>query len=348
MTNLNTIFLEKSRITNCVNKKKENLKEYLENNAQTIDNFEKPVSIHEGKKYVVVVGGGMSAEREVSLMSADGIVDSLVELGHHVIFVDMGIDIAQVINSINPDVVFNALHGTYGEDGCLQGLLNIMRVPYTGCGVLSSSLAFNKKKSYEIFLANNINIAQTKIVKKSDNLKTDPISRPYVIKPIAQGSSVGVEIIFESDDFSFANYDFPHGDEIIIEQYVKGRELQVAVLNGEALGVLEIELLKNKRFYDYETKYTEGFANHLLPAPIKADAYKKALEISEKIFKMFGCRGMARVEFIYDDQNDIFYTLEINTHPGMTPMSICPEIAAMKNISYTNIVEQILNDAKFE
>jgi D-alanine-D-alanine ligase len=297
---------------------------------------------------VAVIGGGMSAEREVSYMSSNGIVQSIIELGHHVTFIDMGADIAEVLAKLKPDVIYNALHGTYGEDGCLPGVLNIMRIPYTGAGVLASAVAFNKKKSCEIFIANNILVPKGKIIKKSDNLKADPMKRPYVIKPLSQGSSVGVELIFQGDDFDFAKYAFHYGDEILVEEYVKGREMQIAVLNGRAVGVLEIKLLKGKRFYDYETKYTEGFAEHLLPAPVPAAIYEKLKQTAEKACQIFDISGMVRVEMIYCPENEKIYMLEVNTHPGMTPLSICPEIATLENMSYKDLVKEILEAARFE
>lgn len=347
MQEFNTIYKEKSILVDCSNKGRINLKEFTKTNGAQLDAW-KPTSLNKAK-FVVVVGAGMSAEREVSYMSSNGIVDSLLELNHYVVFIDMGADIACVINKLKPDVVFNALHGTYGEDGCLQGLLNILRIPYTGPGVLPSSLALNKKKSYEIFKANGIKIARSIVVNQKDALKSDPMPRPYVIKPLSQGSSVGIEVVFEGDNFLFADYEFKYGGEIIVEEYIKGREIQVAVLNGTAMGVLEIELLKGKRFYDYEVKYTEGYANHLLPAPISADATKRVMKISQKACKIFDCMsGVIRVEFIYQEKEDQFYMLELNTHPGMTPLSICPEIVAEKGVSYTDLVNKILQDAKFE
>lgn len=347
MEEFNTIYQEKSVIIDCSDKGDKALKAFLESKGAVLDKVK--IREHAGAKRVAVVGAGMSAEREVSFMSSNGVVNSLLELGHHVIFIDMGVDIANVISSIKPDVVFNALHGTYGEDGCLPGLLNILRVPYTGPGVLASALALNKKKSHEIFKANGIKVARIMVVSKKDNLKTDPIPRPYVIKPVSQGSSVGIEVVFEEDDFSFAEYEFKYGDEIIVEQYIKGREIQVAVLGGAAMGVLEIKLLQNKRFYDYKVKYTEGYAEHLLPAPIPAEASKKIMQISEHACKIFDCMsGIIRVEFIYNEHENEFYMLEINTHPGMTPLSICPEIVAAKGISYTDLVDKILQGAKFD
>lgn len=346
MHEFNTIFIEKSKIVDCANIGEEPLIQFVSKHAVTLDKVN--LNFNKVRSTVTVVGGGMSAERKVSFMSSNGIVRSLLELRHNVIFVDMGADFAHVMMQLKPDIVFNGLHGTYGEDGCVPGLLNIMHIPYTGCGVLSSSVAFNKKKSYQIFLANGIKVAEAKFIKKSDNIKEDPLPRPYVIKPLCQGSSVGINIIFEEDNFSFSGYNFPYGKEIIVEKYIKGREMQVAVLNGEAIGALEIKLLKGKRFYDYETKYTVGFADHLLPAPIPVDSYNKVLKIAERACEIMDCSGMVRVEFIYDEISDDFYILEINTHPGMTRLSICPEIATLRNITYTDLVDRILKDAKFE
>ncbi len=347
MQEFNTVYKEKSIIVDCSNKDKAELKDFIKTAGYVLEEWN--IVNASDKKFVAVVGAGMSAEREVSFMSSNGIVDSLLELGHYVVFIDMGADIAGVIAKLEPDAVFNALHGTYGEDGCLPGLLNILRVPYTGPGVLSSSLALNKKKSHEIFKANGVKIARAVVVSKSDALKNDPMSRPYVIKPLSQGSSVGIEIVFEDDDFSFADYEFKYGDEIIVEQYLEGREIQVAVLNGKAMGVLEIELLRGKRFYDYEVKYTEGFANHLLPAPIADNASEKVMKISEQACEIFDCMyGIIRVEFIYNEQENEFYMLELNTHPGMTPLSICPEIVAGKGVNYTSLVNKILQGARFE
>jgi D-alanine-D-alanine ligase len=349
MNNLKTICKEKSLIVELDSINKLNnitLADFVKLKGQDIEQF--LVNQHIEKKHVLVIGGGMSAERDVSYMSSNGIVRSIIELDYHVTFVDMGIDIATVLTKLKPDVVYNALHGTYGEDGCLPGLLNIMHIPYTGAGVLASSIAFNKKKSCEIFKANGIKVPESKIIKKTDHCVVDPMERPYVIKPLSQGSSVGVEIIFAEDKFSFAEYDFPYGDEILVEKYIKGREMQIAVLNGRAIGVLEIKLLKGKRFYDYETKYTEGFAEHLLPAPVPTEIYENIKRLAEKACVIFDCKGMVRVEIIYAPQENEFYMLEINTHPGMTTLSICPEISTLENISYKDLVKEILEEAKFE
>lgn len=303
----------------------------------------------EGKKHIAVLVGGMSAERDVSISSSKGVIDALLSLGYRVSTIDMGADLAVCLNDLKPDIVFNSLHGTYGEDGCVQGLLNIMRIPYTHSGLLSSSMAFNKQKSRETFVHYGFKCASILYVNKNDNIKTDPMKRPYVIKPISQGSSVGVHVVFQGDEFNFADYDFKYGDTVIVEEYIKGREMDVAVLNGKALGILEIKLLKNKRFYDYETKYTDGFAEHICPANLSKDAYQKGIALSEKIYKIMGCNGICRVEFIYSDEIDDFYILELNTHPGMTPLSLCPEIAQKcANMSFADLIEENLKSASFE
>jgi D-alanine-D-alanine ligase len=337
-----------------------------------------------GKKHIALIAGGMSAEREVSLSSAQGVLKALLEAGYQVTFIDMGADIGAVLAKVKPDIVYNCLHGTYGEDGSLPGLLNIMRIPYTHSGVLASSIAFSKLKSKELFIANNLKTPEFAIVNKSDlrhseqqpshyelseaisgdwaalkeiaALSTKALNdgtlstmtnKPFVIKPLNQGSSIGVEIISPEDNFDFADYDFPYGDQIIVEEYIKGREMQVAVLNGKALGVLELKFLKRK-FYDYDSKYTEGFTEHLMPAPINQDLYNRLLAKAEKAYSVIGCRGLARVEFIYNEAQEEFFIIELNTHSGMTPLSICSEIAAFGGMDFVSLVEEILATAVFE
>lgn len=347
MKKFNTIYIEKSKIVDCSSIEDIKLEEYVSANGLSIKEFK--LNSNSSKKFIAVVGGGMSAEREVSYMSSNGIVQSLLALGHFVVFIDMGADISDVLQTLKPGVVFNGLHGTYGEDGCLQGMLNILRIPYTGPGVLASALAMNKKVSHYMAKANDINVAKAIFINKKDNIREDPMARPYVIKPLLQGSSIGVEVIFDGDKFSFADYSYEYGDEILIEKYIPGREIQVAVLNGKALEAAEIELLKGKRFFDYEVKYTPGFAKHLLPAPLSFDSHREILEISEHICHIFNCNlGMMRLEFIYNESEDKIYFLEANTLPGMTALSLCPEIAAYKGITYIQLVDQILQAARFE
>lgn len=302
-----------------------------------------------GKKHVVVLAGGMSAEREVSLSSAGVVTNALVSAGYRVTVVDMGADLSHCLHNLRPDVVFNCLHGTYGEDGCVPGLLNVMRIPYTHAGVLGSALAFNKAKAREVFISNNIKCAHGVLVHKNDQIKIDPIPRPYVIKPLTQGSSIGVELVFEGDDFDFASYQYEYGEQILVEQYIKAREMQVAVLNGKALDViLEIKLLKS-RFLDYDAKYTEGFAEHILPANISKATHARIIEISQRACALlYASKGLARVEFLYNDEEDELYILEVNTHPGMTPTSFCPDIAVHSGMSVEELVEEILKGASYE
>jgi D-alanine-D-alanine ligase len=303
----------------------------------------------QGTKHVALIAGGMSAEREVSLSSAAGVQEALVKLGYQVTFIDMGADIATILTEIKPDVVYNCLHGTFGEDGCLQGLLNIMHIPYTHSGVLASSIALNKKASKALFKTNpDLDLADSFVISKNnfaDNISK--IKKPFVLKPISQGSSIGVEIVLENDDFDISNYTFPFGD-VMIEEYIKGREMQVAVLNGNALGVLEIELINEKKFYDYEAKYTDGFTRHLMPAKVPSKIEKKLLQQAELAVNTLDCTGIVRVEFIYQEDSNRIVLLEINTHPGMTPLSICPEIAGYNGISFVQLVEEILKTARFE
>jgi len=290
----------------------------------------------------------MSAEREVSLSSSEGVTKALVSLGYKVTMVDMGADLGSCLQELKPDVVYNCLHGTYGEDGCVPGLLNIMRIAYTHAGVLGSALAFNKAKSREIFISNGIKCAKAILVHKDDGITTDPMPRPYVIKPLTQGSSIGVEVIFSEDNFDFSSYQYEYGEQILVEEYIKSREMQIAVLNGKALGVLELKLLKN-RFFDYESKYTDGFTEHIMPARISKSAYDRALDISERACALLhASKGIVRVELLYSDEEDELYMLEVNTHPGMTPLSICPDIASRVGISFSTLVAEVLNGARYE
>ncbi len=299
-------------------------------------------------QHVALLYGGMSAEYEVSKMSGQAIHKVLLQLGYNVTLIDMGADISNVVASINPDIVFNALHGSYGEDGHIQAILNMLKIPYTHSGLLASAAGFNKIVSKHLFEAHNINTAEYMVVHKADGQRSDPMPRPYVIKPIAQGSSKGVIVVFEGDDFNFSDYDFEYGDHILVEKYIKGREINVAVLNSKALGALEIQVDPSKRFYDYEVKYTDGLAVHIMPAKLSADKYNHLLTLSEKAYRALGCRGIARLEFIYDEVKDEFFVLEINTHPGFTELSICPEIAAYVGIDLKQLVQQILDSAAYD
>jgi D-alanine-D-alanine ligase len=296
------------------------------------------------KKHIAVVMGGMSAEREVSLSSAKGIIEHLQKLNYRVTPVDMGQDIADVLLELNPDVVFNALHGTYGEDGCLQGILDVLDIPYTHSGVLASAIGMDKLKSRALFTSNGIKCPEHILINKSDNYTSDPIPRPYVIKPVHEGSSIGVHVIFKEDNFDIRDYDFTYGETAIIEKYIKGKEIQVAVIGDRAIGAIEI--IPKGRFYDYTAKYTDGMAEHIMPAPLSESAQKKALELAEKAHKLLGCRGVSRADFLYDEAQNEFFLLEMNTHPGMTPLSLVPEICAYYGISFADILEILIKEAR--
>ncbi len=303
------------------------------------------------KIHVALVYGGLSSERDVSILSHKNIQESLLELGYAVTLVDMGNDLLEVIRDLKPDIVFNGLYGTYGEDGHVPALLNMINVKYTHSGILSSALAFNKKMSHNILKANHINCAAAVIINRAEAKKigdNDPIPRPYVIKPLSEGSSIGVEVVFPGDKFKFSDYQWKYGNESIVEPYIPGRELAVPVLSGKAQGIVEIIPTK-KRFYDYETKYTDNMAEHLIPAPLSKEEEREALRISEKVHHIFDCKTVSRIDFRYNPEEKHkthkgFYVLEINTHPGLTPLSIVPEVCLVKGISFTQVIDILVKD----
>ncbi len=296
--------------------------------------------------HVVVLFGGLSAEREVSIMSGNVVCDVLKNMHYRVTPIDMGIDIATVLQEIKPDLVFNALHGTFGEDGCIQGLLEILGIPYTHSGVLASAIALDKVYSQQIICATNgILHPKRVIVSKNDDLSAEPIKPPYVIKPLNQGSSLGVEVIFPEDNYDLSKYNFQYGDTIIIEEYIPGQEIQIAVLAGKAIGTLEIICLKGKRFNDYDCKYVEGYAKHIIPAKLPEKASAEMLKIAEQVHKIINCKGITRVEFRYNPQEDKAYFLEINTHPGLTKLSSAPDIILNNGISYEEFLTILINEA---
>ena len=295
--------------------------------------------------HVLLLLGGMSPEREVSIMSGKVVMDALSKMNYRVTPVDMGADIAQVIRKINPDVVFNALHGTFGEDGCVPGMLEILGIPYTHSGVLASSIALDKILSQKIFASSGIKCPKRIVVSKGDDLSKEPIARPYVIKPVDQGSSLGVEVIFAEDDYDLSKYNFTYGNQAIIEEYISGQEIQVAVLDDKAIGTLEIVPLKGSRFNDYDCKYKEGYAKHICPAELSKSASDNMLAIAEKAHKLIGCKGVTRAEFRYNSQEDQAYFIEINTHPGLTLLSSAPDIVQNNGISFERFLEILINEA---
>jgi D-alanine-D-alanine ligase len=294
------------------------------------------------KKHVAVLKGGWSAEREVSLVSGAACAKALRELGYDVTEIDLQPDIAAVLSRVKPDVVFNALHGRFGEDGCVQGLLELMNIPYTHSGVLASSVAMDKPMAKRVFEAAGLRCPKGMVVNRETMFKGDPMPRPYVAKPANEGSSVGVKLVFENDGFFFTAENWQLGESVLVEQYISGREITVAVLNDRPLGVTEIR--PKDGFYDYENKYTDGKTEHLCPAPLPPAKLEEVMQLAVTAHRALGCRGLSRSDFRYDEKE--FYLLEINTQPGMTPLSLSPEIAAHAGISFNSLVQMLVEDAR--
>lgn len=303
-------------------------------------------------KKVGVLMGGMSSEREVSLNSGANVADALKQAGYNVFTIDLTADIPAFIATIQrekPDVLFNALHGKYGEDGCIQGLLDLMQIPYTHSGRLASALAMNKAAARGVYQQAGIPVAKGRVVTKADILAGDVLPRPYVLKPVSDGSSVGV-YIFEKDEPNFTSETYPYPDdaEILAEEYIAGREMTVAVLDGKPLGVLEI--VPNDDFYDYHAKYTDGGARHIVPAPMPAADYEAMMTLAAKAHDALGCRGVSRSDFRYDDTDKTkparIVILETNTQPGMTSLSLVPDIARYAGYTYPELVSLLVENAR--
>jgi D-alanine-D-alanine ligase len=295
--------------------------------------------------------GGFSSEREVSLASGEGCANALREAGYDVTAIDVTRDIPALLAALDPapDVVFNALHGTFGEDGRIQGLLDMLAIPYTHSGAVASALAMEKDVSRVLLDAAGLPLAPGEVIRRSDLLARGEPERPYVFKPLAEGSSVGVELVFEEDKAGFPDSIRMGGadDLVLIEKFIPGREIQVAVMGDRALGAIEIRT--DRRFYDYVAKYTPGASTHIMPAPIHPDAYAQSLDLSVRSHAALGCRGVSRVDLRYDDtagEPGKFYILEVNTQPGMTPTSLVPEIAADAGISFPDLVRWMVEEAQ--
>ncbi len=301
-------------------------------------------------KRVAVLMGGISSEREVSLSSGKGVSEGLRRCGFDVLDIDVGPDVAALVAALSPapDVVFNALHGTFGEDGRIQGLLDMMGIPYTHSGMIASTLAMDKSISRLLFDDAGLPTAPGMVQTRSTLGTIDEPDRPYVVKPLNEGSSVGVEIVLETDNKSWSAVvdEFTKYDRVLIERYIPGREIQVAIMGEHPLGAIEIRT--EHRFYDYRAKYLPGESTHLMPAPIHAEAYAASLEISLRAHQVLGCRGVSRVDLRYDDTKgepgDLFL-LEVNTQPGMTPTSLVPEIAAHGGIDFDALVTWMVEEA---
>lgn len=301
-----------------------------------------PLSGH----HVAVLLGGISSEREVSLVSGRECADALERLGAQVSRVDAGRDLAEVLAKLRPDVCFNALHGAWGEDGCVQGVLETLGLPYTHSGVLASALAMDKAKSKAVLAAAGVTVPGGGLFNRFEAAREHVMAPPYVVKPNAEGSSVGVFLVFEGANSPPQDIVAPgwtYGEEVMIEPYIRGKELAVGVMDGKAMTVTDI--IPRTGFYDYEAKYGEGGSQHVVPAPIPKHAFEKAMQLSEMAHAALGCRGVTRSDLRYDDVNDILVLLEVNTQPGMTPTSLVPEQAAQQGVDFDRLVLWITEDA---
>lgn len=300
-------------------------------------------------KHVAVLMGGWSAEREVSLVSGAACAKALGEAGYRVKEIIVERDLKKLMSALEPapDAVFNALHGRWGEDGCIQGVLDILGIPYTHSGVLASALAMSKPMAKRLFQSIGIPVAEGKVVSRDAVLAGDVMPRPYVVKPTAEGSSVGVRIVKEGDNaLPFEREAWPYGDEVLVERYIPGRELTVSVRGDKALAVTELR--PHQGFYDYVAKYTDGKTTHLVPAPVAADVTQACMDYAERAHRVIGCRGVSRADFRYDDTKSAkegLFLLEINTQPGMTPLSLVPEQAAYLGMSFAELVSWMVENA---
>lgn len=294
--------------------------------------------------------GGWSAEREVSLTSGRGIAAACRTLGHDVVEIDMGRDVAAVLTAAAPDVVFNALHGTPGEDGSIQGLMDILGLKYTHSGVTTSAIAIDKELTKRILVPQGIPMPAGRMVMSESLFAADPLPRPYVLKPVNEGSSVGVAIVTDASNYGNpiareARGPWQEFAELLAEPFIAGKELTVAVLGDEALAVTELQ--PTQGFYDYEAKYTDGLTVHVCPADLPAEVTAACLKYARDAHRALGCKGTSRSDFRWDPAHGLagLYLLEVNTQPGMTPLSLVPEQARHCGISYEMLVQRLIDAA---
>ncbi len=290
-------------------------------------------------RHIAVLMGGLSAEREVSLTSGAACVGALERLGARVTPVDAGRDLAQVLDRLRPDLCFNVLHGRWGEDGCVQGLLETLGLAYTHSGVLASALAMDKTRAKAVMAAAGVRVPGGGLFDRREAGRAHVMAPPYVVKPNSEGSSVGVFRVFEGANAPPAELlsdAWAYGEEVLVEPYVAGLELSVAVLGDRALAVTEIEARTG--FYDYDAKYSDGGSSHILPARISEPAAARAKAQALRAHQALGCRGLTRSDFRYDPVNDLLVLLEVNTQPGMTPTSLAPEQAAYLGMDFDRLV----------
>jgi len=294
--------------------------------------------------------GGFSSERPVSLSSGNACADALEAEGYRVTRIDVTREVGGVLSELKPDVVFNALHGPFGEDGTIQGVLEYLQIPYTHSGVLASALAMNKDLAKRVAAAAGIPVARSQILNRFDIGNSHPMVPPYVVKPVTEGSSFGVVIVKEDQSHPpqvIASSDWKYGDTVMVERYIPGRELTCAVMGDVALDVCEI-IPVGHSFYDYDSKYVPGGSKHECPAKVSPNIYQKIQTLALKAHQAIGCRGVTRSDFRYDDRHSEdgeLVWLEVNTQPGMTPTSLVPEIAAVAGYSFGDLLSWMVEDA---
>ena len=302
------------------------------------------------KKHVAVLYGGFSSERPVSLASGKPCAAALEAGGYRVTLVDVDRNVASVLAELKPDVAFNALHGPYGEDGTIQGVLEYLQIPYTHSGVLASALAMNKEQAKIVAAAAGVPVAEALTMSRFDIGNVHPMPAPYVVKPVCEGSSFGVVIVDENQSHPpqvIGSADWRYGDTVMVERYIHGRELTCAVMGDTVLGVTEI-IPQGQKFYDFDAKYADGGSRHECPAQLSPFIYQNVQKLALRAHQAIGCRGVSRSDFRYDDrhsENGELIWLEINTQPGMTPTSLVPELAQHAGHSFGALVSWMVEDA---
>ncbi|MCL6230242.1 D-alanine--D-alanine ligase [Bartonella bilalgolemii] len=299
-------------------------------------------------KHIAVLMGGLSSERSVSLSSGSACADVLEAHGYYVTRVDVDSRIASILEKLQPHIVFNALHGLFGEDGCIQGILEYLKIPYTHSGVMASALAMDKGRAKIIAASAGVPVAPSYTMSRFAIGSKHPLEPPYVIKPVREGSSFGVIIVSGDEAFpphNIASSEWMHEDEVIVEKYIPGRELTCAVLGNEVLDVCEIIPDRHFQFYSYDSKYKSDGSIHICPAQLSLNIYQKVQRISLAAHQAIGCRGVSRSDFRFNEETEELIWLEINTQPGMTPTSLVPDIAKASGRTYSDIVKWIVEDA---
>ncbi|MEO1406011.1 MAG: D-alanine--D-alanine ligase [Pseudomonadota bacterium] len=297
-------------------------------------------------KRVAVVHGGFSSERDVSLSSGNAVIPAARAAGYEVVPVDAASDLAEVLKAERPDVIFNALHGPWGEDGCVQGIFEWLQIPYTHSGVLASALAMNKMKSKTAYRQAGLDVALDKAVTRTEAAAGHPLDPPYVIKPVAEGSSFGIVFVREGANGparEVLSENWAYSDDLMAEEFIPGRELTVSVMGDRPLAVTEITTLRE--YYDFAAKYEQGGSKHKVPADLPDDVTSRALDAALVAHRALGCRGVSRSDFRYDEAKDRLVILETNTQPGMTPTSLVPEQAAHIGMSFSELVAWMIEDA---